>query len=215
MKKTYKIAIIDYQMSNMFSVRNALKLMGFESKIVSKRSEILDSDGVILPGVGSYSVAMKNIRELGLDESIKEFVDSGKPFAGICLGFQMLFDSSTEIERTNGLGIFSGEVKKFNNTDKKILVPHVGWNSISKNLDFKKSSVYPKDPLSKINSGDYFYFVHSYFVCPKDTSIIYSTTQYGEYEFCSSVQRDNIFACQFHPEKSGLKGLQMLGNMFN
>jgi len=215
MKKPYRIAIIDYQMSNMFSVRNAINLMGFESKVVSKHSEILDSDGVILPGVGSFPEAMRIIKKLGLDVSIKEFIDTGKPFLGICLGFQLLFQSSNEIEKSSGLGILKGKVVKFANNNMKILVPHVGWNAIDKNLEVDKIILNSSDPLRNVKNGDYFYFVHSYYACPEDLNIIKTRTQYGEYEFCSSILKDNIFACQFHPEKSGDSGLQVFKDMFN
>ena len=202
-------------MSNMFSVRNAINLMGFESKVVSKHSEILDSDGVILPGVGSFPEAMRIIKKLGLDVSIKEFIDTGKPFLGICLGFQLLFQSSNEIEKSSGLGILKGKVVKFANNNMKILVPHVGWNAIDKNLEVDKIILNSSDPLRNVKNGDYFYFVHSCYVCPEDLNIIKTRTQYGEYEFCSSILKDNIFACQFHPEKSGDSGLQVFKDMFN
>jgi len=202
-------------MSNMFSVRNAINLMGFESKVVSKHSEILDSDGVILPGVGSFPEAMRIIKKLGLDVSIKEFIDTGKPFLGICLGFQLLFQSSNEIEKSSGLGILKGKVVKFANNNMKILVPHVGWNAIDKNLEVDKIILNSSDPLRNVKNGDYFYFVHSYYACPEDLNIIKTRTQYGEYEFCSSILKDNIFACQFHPEKSGDSGLQVFKDMFN
>jgi glutamine amidotransferase len=213
MKSPYKIAIIDYQMSNMFSIRNALNVLGFESEVTSSRSKILSCDGAILPGVGSFPEAMKHIKNLKLDESIKDFINTGKPFMGICLGYQLLFEKSEEIENTYGLGIMSGEVKKISKRNKEIRVPHVGWNSVKKNkLPNGEQNI---GPLKSFNDSDYFYFVHSYYVQPSNDNDIYTTTEYGGNEFCSSILKENIFACQFHPEKSGENGLRILNEMFN
>jgi glutamine amidotransferase len=197
----------------MFSIRNALNVLGFESEVTSSRSKILSCDGAILPGVGSFPEAMKHIKNLKLDESIKDFINTGKPFMGICLGYQLLFEKSEEIENTYGLGIMSGEVKKISKKNKEIRVPHVGWNSVKKNkLPNGEQNI---GPLKSFNDSDYFYFVHSYYVQPSNDNDIYTTTEYGGNEFCSSILKENIFACQFHPEKSGENGLRILNEMFN
>lgn len=213
MNKPYKIAVIDYRMSNMYSIKNALAKLGFMTEVTSDRSKILSCDGAILPGVGSFPEAMKHIKELELDVSISDFIHSGKPFLGICLGFQLLFDKSDEIKDTLGLGIVSGEVKDFSLLNNKIRVPHVGWNNVKKKqmLDINNNL----DPLKEFNEEEYFYFVHSYYVEPEQSTDIYTTTEYGGIDFCSSILKDNIFACQFHPEKSGEKGISILREIFN
>jgi imidazole glycerol-phosphate synthase subunit HisH len=212
MKRPYKIAIIDYQMSNIFSITNALDALGLESKVTSDRSEILSCDGAILPGVGSFPEAMKHIKNFNLDDSIKDFINTGKPFMGICLGLQLLFDGSEEIENSCGLGVISGNVKRISAKNKNMRVPHVGWNHASKNkLLYKGENI---GPLCSLNDKDYFYFVHSYCVEPDNDTDIYTTTEYSGKFFCSSILKDNIFACQFHPEKSGKNGLRVLNKMF-
>ena len=213
MNKPYKIAVIDYRMSNMFSIKNALEILGFKVEVTSNRSTILSCDGAILPGVGSFPEAIKNIKELNLDYATKDFISSGKPFVGICLGFQLLFDKSDEIEDTFGLGILPGEVKSFSALNDKIRVPHVGWNNIKKKQIPNTKNNF--DPLKKLNDQEYFYFVHSFYVEPENNQDIYTTTEYGGHNFCSSILKENIFACQFHPEKSGEKGISILREIFN
>ncbi len=213
MKKPYKIAVIDYGMSNMFSIKNALDMLGFECQVTSQRESVLSSAGAILPGVGAFPEAMMRIEQLGLDEVIGDFISSGKPFMGICLGFQLLFNGSEEMGKTNGLGLIKGKVKYFEKDSEGFRVPHVGWNSIEKNklTDRNKTD----GPLRNIDSGEYFYFVHSYYVDPASNMDIYTTTEYRGFKFCSSILKDNIFGCQFHPEKSGNEGVQVLKDMFN
>ena len=158
-------------------------------------------------------IELNNINELNLDDAIKDFIASGKPFVGICLGFQLLFDKSDEIEDTFGLGILPGEVKSFSALNDKIRVPHVGWNNIKKKQIPNTKNNF--DPLKKLNDQEYFYFVHSFYVEPEDNKDIYTTTEYGGHNFCSSILKENIFACQFHPEKSGEKGISILRDFFN
>jgi imidazole glycerol-phosphate synthase subunit HisH len=213
MNKNIKIAVIDYNMSNMFSIKNALKILGFDATVTSDYETILSCDGAILPGVGAYPEAMKNIKELNLDYSIKDFISSGKPFVGICLGFQLLFDKSDEIEDTLGLGIIPGEVKDFSKLGDEIRVPHVGWNNVKKNPISCNLRI--EDHLEIFNDKDYFYFIHSNFVKPLDNNHILTTTEYAGIEFCSSIMKENIFACQFHPEKSGQSGIKFLNKIFN
>ena len=213
MNKPYKIAVIDYQLSNMFSIKNALSILGFEVEITSDYSTILSCDGAILPGVGSFPEAINNIKELNLDDAIKDFIASGKTFVGICLGFQLLFDKSDEIEDTFGLGILPGEVKSFSALNDRIRVPHVGWNNVKKKQMLNINN--NLNPLKKFNDEEYFYFIHSCYVKPMDNNDIYTSTQYGGIDFCSSILKENIFACQFHPEKSGKKGIRILSEIFN
>jgi len=146
-------------------------------------------------------------------EWISTVLKFNKPFLGICLGFQLLFNKSVEIEDTFGLGIVSGEVKDFSLLNDKIRVPHVGWNNVKKR---KMTNIVNNiNPLKKFNEEEYFYFVHSYYVEPEDNNDIYTTTEYGGINFCSSILKENIFACQFHPEKSGEKGIRILSEIFN
>ena len=188
MNKPYKIAVIDYQMSNMFSIKNALTALGFEVEVTSDYSTIISCDGAILPGVGSFPEAMKHIKELNLEASIIDFIASGKPFLGICLGFHLLFDKSNEIEDTFGLGVIPGEVKHLSVLNEEIRIPHVGWNKIQKKQKHNIKNNF--DPLKKLNEQEYFYFIHSFYVEPEDNNDIYSTTEYGGINFCSSILKD-------------------------
>ena len=213
MNKPYKIAVIDYRMSNMFSIKNALTVLGFDVEVTSDYSTIVSCDGAILPGVGSFPEAIDNIKELNLDNAIKDFIASGKTFVGVCLGFQLLFDKSDEIEDTFGLGILPGEVKSFSALNDRIRIPHVGWNNVKKKQILNINN--NLNPLKKFNDEEYFYFIHSFYVQPMDNNDIYTSTEYGGIDFCSSILKENIFASQFHPEKSGKKGIRILSEIFN
>lgn len=207
-KNNKKIAIIDYKMSNMFSIENALKKLDYESVIVTKPEELINVDGAILPGVGSFPEALNHLYSLNLTESIYDFIKSGKPLMGICLGLQILFSKSYEHKETEGLNIIDGEVVKFDKSNVKS-VPHLGWNSLNILNENKINS-----PYKGINNSSLLYFVHSYYVKPKNKDCIITTTKYGGIEFTSSIIKDNIFATQFHPEKSGVLGLKILDNFF-
>ena len=211
MPKPIKIAIIDYKISNMFSIENALSSLEYKSILTSVRKSILEADCAILPGVGAFPEAMKHIRDLELEDTINDFIKIGKPFIGICLGYQLLFDQSEEIELTSGLKILRGNVRRFSSSSMNMRIPHVGWNSlkIEKN-NFLENEL---NPLSHLKTGDHLYFVHSYYVDPSEKDIVYTNTEYEGITFCSSVIKDNIFACQFHPEKSGNKGLKIISSM--
>ena len=193
------IALIDYGMGNLGSVDKALRHVGCQVQVTSDPHVIAEAAGVVLPGVGAFDDCMSNLEQYGLVEVIKEVVAAGKPFLGICLGLQVLFDSSEEGEKP-GLGIIPGEVVRFKHDLK---IPQIGWNQISIRSDAPH--------LEGLKDGAWVYFVHSYYVVPQDYSVIATTTEYG-YEFCSSVWRDNIFASQFHPEKSQAAGLKILEN---
>jgi len=211
MSSKTNIAIIDYKMSNMFSIKKALESLGHNVDITSDKRKVLSAAGAVLPGVGSFPEAMNHLRDLDLIDAINSFISTGKPFMGICLGLQLLFSRSREFGKHKGLNIIDGDVESFTKFDFIKIVPHVGWNKIDKkNLIFEEKN----DPLNNVKSGEYFYFVHSYFAKPKNKNEIYSTSNYNGLQFCSSIIRDNIFACQFHPEKSGAKGLTILDNFF-
>lgn len=197
-----RIAIINYNMGNIRSVENALKKLNVEVTVTSDTHIIKGADAVILPGVGAFSDGMKNIQSMGLVKAIKQSAAS-KPFMGICLGLQLLFDYSLEDGRNEGLKIFSGSVKRI---PRGVKVPHMGWNSIKV---LKKSPVF-----QGITNKEHFYFVHSYHVDCADRSIISSTTFHG-IEIVSSIERGNLFGFQFHPEKSSGSGLNILRNFCN
>ncbi len=195
------ISIIDYGMGNLSSVYKALKKLGADVSITDKVQEIRNSEALILPGVGHFGDGMKNLKSSGMFEIIKEGISSGKPFLGICLGMQLLMDESEEAPGVAGLGIFKGKVVKFPKSSLK--VPHMGWNDIS---------VVRKNPTLKgIPDNTFFYFVHSYYVKPKNADVIAATCTYGV-DFAACLGKDNIFATQFHPEKSQEAGLLILEN---
>lgn len=199
------INIIDYGAGNLRSVEKALHFLGFDAKISSEPKEILDCDKVILPGVGAFGDCMNSIRDAELDACIKEVIDKGKPFLGICLGLQLLFEKSEESVGATGLSIFEGENVKIPKKDG-LKIPHIGWNSIKYNKDC---------PIFQgIGDNPYVYFVHSYYIQPKDTNIICAQTDYGT-DLPIAVWRENVFATQFHPEKSGDVGMKILKNFGN
>jgi len=205
------VAIIDYKMSNLFSVQAACQKVGLSSVITSDNNEILNAKIAILPGVGAFGKAMKFLGNSKLDDTIYQFVVSGKPFVGICLGLQLLFDSSDEFGDYKGLGLVKGKVKKFqfhSYESIKYPVPQIGWNKINSN-----GISWGKTLFCNNHNNDFMYFVHSFYVEPEDESIILSRTTYGNTEYCSSIQHNNIFACQFHPEKSGEIGLNIYKNL--
>lgn len=196
------IALVDYGMGNLRSVEKALQRVGGKVRIVKTAAEFADADRLVLPGVGAFGDCMKNLRSQGLDDAIRNFIRSGKPFLGICLGYQALFERSEEGDSGAGLGIFKGSVVRFPSSSLK--VPQIGWNQIA----FRRADC----PLLRgVRDGSHVYFVHSYFPKPADPSIECASTDYGA-PFASMVWKDNLFACQFHPEKSQAVGLKMLEN---
>ena len=199
------VVIVDYQLSNIFSLVNALNYLQIRNKVSSNKIDIKSADAVILPGVGSFPEAMIQLEKFDLIEALKNFINTGKPFFGICLGFQLLFSKSNEFKITEGLNIFNGEVKKFD--EKNIKVPHIGWNNLELNNNLNKYQL-----VKQINFQNSYYFVHSYYVKPNDKKIILTFTDYKKTRFCSSILKENIFACQFHPEKSGLNGIKLIKN---
>jgi glutamine amidotransferase len=195
------IAIIDYGMGNLRSVEKGFLKVGEEVKVTSSPDDVEKADGVVLPGVGAFKGCMSELQNLDLIDSVVASIKKGKPYLGICLGLHVLFTESEEFGRCRGMDIFRGQVVRFENSDLKI--PQMGWNQ----LNIKKDNPLFYD----IPDKSYFYFVHSYYVAPDDPSIVATTTDYG-IEFTSSVWKDNIFAVQFHPEKSQKLGLRLLKN---
>jgi glutamine amidotransferase len=198
------ISIVDYGMGNLKSVKKAFEKLGFKAVVTRDRDSILNSSGLVLPGVGAFGDCIRNLNEYNLIEVIKGFLKTGKPFLGICLGLQLLFEESEESPGIKGLGVFEGRVKKFSGPYmERLKVPHMGWNQVN----FREQTPF----LKGIPQGSWFYFVHSYFPEPKDREIVIGKTTYG-LEFTSAIQRENVFACQFHPEKSSSFGLKLLEN---
>jgi glutamine amidotransferase len=194
------IALIDYGMGNLGSVANALRFIECEFKITSDPKVLSGADAAILPGVGAFGDCMENLRECGLVEPIRDFVASDRPFLGICLGLQLLFTEGEEMGTYAGLDIVPGRVIRFTHSLK---IPQIGWNQIQIRQDCPQ--------LAGVAEGSYVYFVHSYHVVPEDPEVVATVTDYG-YEFCSAIRRGNLFATQFHPEKSSEIGLQILRN---
>jgi|TARA_Y100000294_G_scaffold32839_1_gene28222 glutamine amidotransferase len=215
MKKTFKISIVDYKVSNLKSVSNALNFLEINNEITSNPKKILSSDAAILPGVGSFSQGMKNLNGLSLIDPIKEFIFKNKPFLGICLGMQLLFDQSHEFCITPGLGIFKGEVKSFKTINKTCKIPHLGWNNIEMNPSISKNKLLLSPFKNMEKNQNLFYFVHSFIVLPNNSKDILTETNYENVKFCSSILNKNVFASQFHPEKSGNFGLKVLKNFFS
>jgi glutamine amidotransferase len=204
------IVIIDYQNGNIFSLINAFKILGFEVNVTSDHREIIDADGIVLPGVGAFGTAMKSLAQSGLDDTIREFAATGKKIMGICLGMQLLFEESCELGSHMGLGLIKGNVLRFPEVyeHNKLNVPHTGWSQIS----LQTRSGFPNSPLKTIHEPAQMYFVHSFYVRPSQKETILTTSVYAGFQFCSSVEVKNLFATQFHPEKSGKCGLSILKN---
>ncbi len=199
------LAIIDYGAGNLRSVQKACEAAGAEALITSDKNIILSADHVILPGVGAFGDCMSNIKTQNLDDCVREVVSNGTPFLGICLGLQLLFESSEESPKADGLGIFKGSNVRIPQT-YGLKIPHMGWNSLS----FPKES-----PLFKgIDDGSFVYFVHSYYMQPEDKSIISATCEYSA-TLPVALSRGNVHATQFHPEKSGEIGLKILKNFIS
>lgn len=194
------IAIVDYGMGNLRSVEKAFLHVGADARVVADAQSIEDASAIVLPGVGAFRDCVRNLEDLRITRSIIDGIEKGKPFLGICLGLQVLFTESEEFGHTKGLGIFEGTVPRFPETALK--VPHMGWNTVRLT---RRPPIFTDD----IPDNSYFYFVHSYYVKPTLGDITAGTTTYG-LEFTSMVWKDNVFATQFHPEKSQGVGLQVL-----
>ena len=204
-----KVVIIDCQLGNLFSVKQACDAVGIYSEISSDFNEILNADALILPGVGAFIEAMNNLKKLDLVFAIKQKVSNGTPIFGICLGLQLLFTESEEFGAGNGLDLISGVIRRFpeSHEGQNVRVPHIAWNTIYKSKQNWESSA-----LNGIGENEFMYFIHSYFVKPDNDSVVLSLTNYDGIEFCSAIQQENIFATQFHPEKSANKGISIYKN---
>jgi glutamine amidotransferase len=197
-----KIVIIDYGMGNLRNVQKGFGRIGFEAKLTRSKREIENASALVLPGVGAFKDCMKNLETFGLIDPLLRSIEKGKPYLGICLGLQILFSESEEFGHRRGLDLIHGKVVKFNSApDHK--VPHMGWNTVDKMQEVPF--------LHGIESGDFFYFVHSYYVIPEESRWVSTLTSYGS-PFVSSIWKENLFATQFHPEKSQQKGLRILEN---
>ncbi len=206
-----RVAIIDYRMGNMFSVQHACEAVGLDAKITEDPAEIMAADGAILPGVGAFGDAMKNMRELGLDRVVYDYIASGRPFMGICLGMQLLFAESEEFGSHQGLGVFPGRVLKFpatTNDGRPIKVPQIGWNQIRPS----QKQGWAGTVLADVQPDEYMYFVHSFYCAPDDPSVALTLTDYEGFTYCSSVHRGNVVASQYHPEKSAFEGMKIYEN---
>jgi len=196
------LAIVDYGMGNLRSVQKAFERLGWQATVTSEPRDIAEAPGVVLPGVGAFGACMRNLAGRGLVDPVRRAVESGRPFLGICLGMQLLFEDSDEFGHEPGLGLLPGRVRRFPaSPDRK--VPHMGWNQITRRQ--------PHAVLDGIEDGTYVYFVHSYFVDADDPADLLTSTAYG-FDFASAVAREHLVACQFHPEKSQRVGLRLLDN---
>lgn len=199
------IVVVDYGMGNLRSVQKGFEKVGGNAVISRDTKEIMRADRLVLPGVGAFPECMKNLTRLDLVEPILEFIESGRPFLGICLGLQLLFDESEEFGGHDGLGVIPGKVKEFDR-NMGLKIPHMGWNQV-----YSAKEV----PIFRgIEEGSFFYFVHSFYVDPDDPSDTAAETEYG-IKFTCATARDNIYATQFHPEKSQELGLRLLRNFAN
>lgn len=202
-----KTVIVDYGMGNLFSVLRACEHAGLSPVLTSDRKELASADAVILPGVGAFGPAMENLLRLDLAAPLKDFCASGRPFLGICLGFQLLMTSSEEFGVNRGLDIIKGVVRKFpRGTGGAAKVPQVGWNSI------KRCRPWDATVLEGLADGEYMYFVHSFYVAPDSSETVCASTSYAGIEYASGINSGNVSACQFHPEKSAWNGLKIYAN---
>lgn len=199
-----KIALIDYGAGNLFSVQRALKFAGADFYIAARPEQIIKADKLILPGVGAFCDGMNGLKKNRLNQAIKQAVQQQKPIFGICLGMQLMMSSGHEFGIHQGLGLIDGVVNKIKTQAK---LPHIGWNNLK--------IIKPTSLLAGINSGDYFYFVHSFVTRPKNRSVTTASTNYGGDNFCSVLEYKNIYGTQFHPEKSGPKGITIYQNFVN
>jgi glutamine amidotransferase len=204
--------IVDFGLGNLYSVKHACEHVGIQATITNAKTTFERADVIILPGIGAFGDAIHTLTKLGLVPVLREAALSGKPLVGVCLGMQLLMTESHEFGRHPGLGLVEGQVVKFEGPvegNQRLKVPQVGWNRIQKigNREWDDS------PLAGVRDGEFMYFVHSYYVQPRDKSVVLATTLYGNIEFCSSLIVKNIFATQFHPERSGPRGLQIYGNI--
>jgi glutamine amidotransferase len=208
------VAIVDFGMGNLFSVQKALETVGLDAAITNDPKDVVAAKAVVLPGMGAFGDAMSALREHGLVEPIRDLVKNGKPFLGVCLGLQLMLDESLEFGRHEGLGMIAGTVVRFENPVEDgvaLKVPQVGWNAIHRPAG-TPAGFWNGSPLDGLPDGVRGYFVHSYYAKPADPSVILGASRYGQIEFPSALRKGNLFGCQFHPEKSGPRGIDMYRN---
>lgn len=213
-KSVGTVSIIDYGIGNLFSVKRACEHNGLDAGITSDAQDILKSDAVILPGVGAFGDAMDSLRRLDLVGVIKDCIDSGRPFMAICLGMQLLMGESEELGVHEGLKIFKGNVIRLSDAHesaKSVKVPQIGWNRICRRSDGQNR--WEGSLLKGIEDGEFMYFIHSYYVKPTNPELAASFTEYEGVRYCSSISHKNVFACQFHPERSAAEGIRIYGNL--
>jgi glutamine amidotransferase len=213
MKNSPRILIVDYRLGNLFSIQQACRCAGLDCSVSAMPEDLLEADGIILPGVGAFGDAMKELNERGLVEALKEAAARGIPIFGICLGMQLLFERSEEFGLHQGLSLLSGCVLRLPEqpeSGRKLRIPNVGWNQIARPEAGNSPAI-----LSGIPDNTHMYFVHSYFVQPEDPSMSLLQSEYGRFCYCSAVQHENILGVQFHPEKSGPSGIQLCRNWAN
>lgn len=207
------VAVIDFSLGNLYSVCLACRHAGLSPFLTRSPQDLDRCDGFILPGVGAFGAAMETLRKLDMISAIRRNVEQGKPFMGICLGVQLLMRESFEFGRHEGLAIFDGDVVRFDNPvedGRPLKIPQICWNSI--NPPAGANASWSGTPLEGIECGQSMYFVHSFHIRPADPQIALAVTRYGNIEFCSAIHRRNVFACQFHPERSGPRGLIVYSN---
>ena len=206
------VAIVDYGMGNMFSVLQACRTVGLAARITSSPDEVVAAAGAILPGVGAFGEAITALKARGLDDAVREVAAQGKPLMGVCLGLQLLMSDSDEFGRHKGLGLIEGSVKRL--PAGRLKVPNVGWNQIriERRATTDAAAGAAILMLREVRDASYMYFVHSYYVTPENPDLRITTARYDELDFCAAVGTETIFACQFHPEKSGSEGLQIYAN---
>lgn len=210
------ITVVDYGRGNLFSVRQALEKCGASVILASTPEEIISADRLVLPGVGAFADGMHGLRELGLVDSIRSLADTGRPFLGICLGMQMMLDIGFEFGEYEGLGILPGSVSRILDTDtagNPLKIPHIGWESLHQNSVMENG--WRSTILEGITENDKFYFVHSFAANPKSAQNLLATCQYGGREISAVIRENNLYGCQFHPEKSSSSGLKVLNNFVN
>lgn len=211
MKKT-SVVILDYQLGNVFSIVQACQFWGINAKLSNQKSDLMAADAVILPGVGAFGDAMSNLHRLDLVSPLRDKIAAGTPLMGICLGLQLLFTESEEFGNHKGLGFIDGSVRRFQPSAQypSMRVPHIGWNKI---LRPSERTQWHNSPLAQ-QHDNFMYFIHSYHAQPQQTKDILAVTQYYDSTFCSAIKKGNIFATQFHPEKSGQAGIEIFRQWF-
>lgn len=203
-----KVAVVDYGMGNLFSVRQACELADLDATITSSPHEVREADGVVLPGIGAFEGAIQTLRETGMADALLAFAASGRPLVGVCLGMQLLMDESLEFGRHAGLGLFRGAVVPFpvrSEDGREWKIPQVGWNQVS----LTRPELAGGWACGGLHDGDFMYFVHSYYVDPADPACVVATAEYAGRTFCASIASANILGWQFHPERSGPRGLAL------